>query len=256
MTDVREAARAFYADQLRRNDAAQHALAARGLSVDLSRRLGLGYAPTGWTGLLDHLRRGGATADEVMAAGLAFRAKLGPVDVLCHRLVFPVRDERGQLVGFTGRAAPGSSDATPAVDGHVGAGGQEPGPARSRRRSTAARRGRCPGHHGGRSRPSGGHHRVRWVARRAGPRRHVADRPARRRARQSHQPRRPPGRRGVRRRRPAGRGRRVPTPAGRWRRSGGRHAAGGHRPRRPRCAGTWAAPGRTGAHRAARGPAS
>jgi DNA primase catalytic core len=111
---VLEAAQRFYASQLAGAPDVQGYLDRRGLPPELATRLGFGYAPGRWTGLLESLRRSGVRDDETVAAGLAMRtSRPGVVDRLRSRVVLPVRDETGRLVGFTGRAAPGSSPNAP-----------------------------------------------------------------------------------------------------------------------------------------------
>lgn len=72
----------------------------------------VGYAPAGWTGLTDHLRRGGASNDEIVAAGLARVSSRGAVvDAFRDRAMVAVRDEQGATVGFVGRDLSGRADA-------------------------------------------------------------------------------------------------------------------------------------------------
>lgn len=67
----------------------------------------LGYAPEGWTTLTDHLRSIGYTDAHIEAAGMATRARTGNlIDRFRDRLTIPLRDSRGDLVGFTARRAP------------------------------------------------------------------------------------------------------------------------------------------------------
>ncbi len=114
MNDVQTAAAAYYAAQLQESDAALEAFGARGISPDLARRLHLGYAPDGWRGLCDELNRQGYSDDVLVRSGLGMTTSRDTVvDRLRNRLIFPVKDEDRRLLGFTGRAAPGSSDSAP-----------------------------------------------------------------------------------------------------------------------------------------------
>lgn len=72
----------------------------------------IGYAPSGWTSLVDHLRESHAATDtELVDAGLAKWSRYGNLyDVFRDRLVFGLHDTRGDLVGFVGRRAPGNDD--------------------------------------------------------------------------------------------------------------------------------------------------
>ncbi len=72
-----------------------------------------GYAPTGWTTLTTHLRRHGATDNELLAAGLARQASTGRlIDTFRDRLVLPIHHhprypgQTSQIVGFIGRRNP------------------------------------------------------------------------------------------------------------------------------------------------------
>lgn len=81
-------------------------LARRGL-----RGLQAGYAPEGWARLVGRMRGRGYNADELVAAGLAFRTEKGQIgDVLRDRLVLPYRDAQGAIIGFTARRNPATDD--------------------------------------------------------------------------------------------------------------------------------------------------
>ncbi|MCE0485440.1 MobF family relaxase [Ornithinimicrobium sediminis] len=67
-----------------------------------------GYAPPGWTRLLDHLRAQGVTDTELQTTGLATTTRDGrPIDRFRDRAVFPITDHiSGQVLGFVGRRNP------------------------------------------------------------------------------------------------------------------------------------------------------
>ena len=74
-------------------------------------RFGLGYALDSWDHLLTSLQARGYRPDEVAQAGLAVeREGGGHYDRFRARLVFPIRDERGRVIGFGGRTL---ADAVP-----------------------------------------------------------------------------------------------------------------------------------------------
>jgi len=85
-----------------------------------------GYAPTGWTALTAHLRRCGATDDELLAAGLAKQASTGRlIDTFRDRLVLPIhhhREQTSQIVGFVGRRNPHTDREETGSDAAVKAG--------------------------------------------------------------------------------------------------------------------------------------
>lgn len=84
--------------------------AARGLSgiaaaAALDRQWNLGRAPSEWTALVEDLRGNGFSADVLLSAGLAERARTGHVvDRFRDRLTFPLHDEAGAVVGLVGMA--------------------------------------------------------------------------------------------------------------------------------------------------------
>lgn len=79
-------------------------LAQRGLDADVASRAGVGYAPPGWTTLVDQLRAAGVHDRELLAAGLATTSSRGTlIDRLRDRIIFPVHDTGGRTIAFLGR---------------------------------------------------------------------------------------------------------------------------------------------------------
>ena len=108
----REAARWFYACLNGPGGAKAAAyLDKRGITRKTANRFGLGAAPEGWDNLLKAMREKGFTQDELLAAGLVTagqrRKESGTrsvYDKFRDRLIFPVIDIRGEVLGFSGRA--------------------------------------------------------------------------------------------------------------------------------------------------------
>ncbi len=100
----REAA-AFYAEQLGSAEAVvgRQFLAERGFDRDAAATYGVGYAPQGWDVLVKHLRSKGYSNEELLLGGLASEGRRGPVDRFRGRLVWPIRDLAGDVVGFGAR---------------------------------------------------------------------------------------------------------------------------------------------------------
>lgn len=99
--------RAWLADS-ERGRAARAYLHERGVPAEWAERFELGYAPDGWDALAVALDRAGFTVEEAVEAGvLVRRAQGGAYDRLRHRLVFPIHDPDGRVVGFGGRALGG-----------------------------------------------------------------------------------------------------------------------------------------------------
>ncbi len=103
----RDAARFFY-DMLSRPEgaAAVEYINRRGLTKKMVTSFGLGAAPDSWTNLTDAMMKKGYTAKELTDAGLAKvsrNGRGGVYDMFRNRLMFPVIDVRGSVIGFSGR---------------------------------------------------------------------------------------------------------------------------------------------------------
>ena len=95
----------FYAAQLRTPEAAPAVqfLTTRGFDAAAATTFGCGYAPAGWDTLTKHLLAAGFTVDELMKAGLSKEGRRGPIDRFHRRLLWPIRDLGGDVVGFGAR---------------------------------------------------------------------------------------------------------------------------------------------------------
>ncbi|MCR5665065.1 MAG: DNA primase [Oscillospiraceae bacterium] len=101
----RDAARYFY-EQLGADagSAARAYMQKRGISPATARSFGLGCAPDGWEGLRSAMRAKGYSDFELFDAGLVRKGKSGGFyDTFRGRLMFPVIDVRGNVIGFSGR---------------------------------------------------------------------------------------------------------------------------------------------------------
>ncbi len=92
--------------------AARHYLKERGITEETARAFGLGYAPQGWSNLLDHLGRKGIDPRWLERAGLALPRRTGGgfYDRFRHRIMFPVVDIWGHTLAFSGRVFAGDDD--------------------------------------------------------------------------------------------------------------------------------------------------
>ncbi|NLC07132.1 MAG: toprim domain-containing protein, partial [Syntrophomonadaceae bacterium] len=81
-------------------------LAQRGINQDSIIKFRLGYAPQSWNALLNYLTRQGFSPAELERNGLVVARSGGGgyYDRFRHRLIFPISDHTGQVVGFGGRA--------------------------------------------------------------------------------------------------------------------------------------------------------
>jgi len=85
-------------------ESARKYLAKRGISGAMVTRFGIGAAPEAWTLLLDAMAAKGYSRQELIDAGLARKGqKGGAYDLFRNRLIFPVIDVRGNVIGFSGR---------------------------------------------------------------------------------------------------------------------------------------------------------
>ncbi len=102
------AAQEFFVEQLKRSTFARGYLEKRQIPLALIERFGLGYAPDGWRNLFEALRTKVPSGD-LEAAGLIARPERterqggDPYDRFRNRLMFPIRNAAGRLVGFGGR---------------------------------------------------------------------------------------------------------------------------------------------------------
>ncbi|MBQ7565548.1 MAG: DNA primase [Oscillospiraceae bacterium] len=109
-----KAAARYYHAQLKlpQAQAARDYIAKRGLTGATVTKFGLGYAPDGWTGLIDEMTALGFSKEELLKAGLALKHQTkGTVyDRFRNRLMFPIIDVRGSVIAFGGRVL---DDSTP-----------------------------------------------------------------------------------------------------------------------------------------------
>jgi DNA primase len=96
----------YYASRINQDEGrrAREYFLGRGLSPATLESWQLGYAPDGWDGLLSALAKW-RTPEDLIAAGLAIPSKKGgrPYDRFRDRVLFPIHDASGRVVGFGGR---------------------------------------------------------------------------------------------------------------------------------------------------------
>lgn len=115
--DALEAATIFYTDYLTKKTAAMDYLTNRGVKSATIAKWRIGYAPGpdahGWREAKQHLEEKKFTPNELKKAGLIKGADAGkePYDVFRDRIMFPICDVSGRVVGFSGRILNKDSDA-------------------------------------------------------------------------------------------------------------------------------------------------
>ena len=100
-----QAAAAYFVAQLASDEAqtAREFLAQRGFDAAACETFGVGYAPRGWDGMSGALSQQGYTAAELIQSGLASEGRRGAYDRFRGRIVWPIRDTSGQVLGFGAR---------------------------------------------------------------------------------------------------------------------------------------------------------
>lgn len=94
----------FFTARLKDNEAAVDYLKARGIDGSTAKRFGLGYAPDGWSNILDEFGTSKEAIGRLLATGLIIeKDNGGHYDRFRDRIMFPIRDSRGRTIGFGGR---------------------------------------------------------------------------------------------------------------------------------------------------------
>lgn len=97
------AARYFF-KCLQEDVSAKKYLLNRGITESTIRRFGLGYSLNSWDGMLKHLMNKGFTELDMLTDGLIIKSQKGSCyDRFRNRIIFPVFDYRGKVIGFGGR---------------------------------------------------------------------------------------------------------------------------------------------------------
>ncbi len=105
LVEAHRAAVGFYVERLGAPEAmaGRTFLAERGFDQAAAERFRVGYAPAGWDALVRHLRGQRFTDKELLDGGLARQGRRGLVDCFRDRLVWPICDITGDVVGFGAR---------------------------------------------------------------------------------------------------------------------------------------------------------
>ena len=110
---VLEQAAGYFGEQLRHHPKAKQAIAylqKRGLSGEIAQKYRIGFAPPGWDNLLKHFGEDNKTLELLRKAGLISEPEGKRYDRFRDRIMFPIRDSRGRVIGFGGRVM---GDGTP-----------------------------------------------------------------------------------------------------------------------------------------------
>jgi len=101
---VLEIAAKFYQVQFAANSQAlKYVLVQRGFTKESALEWRLGYSPNNGTALVDFLKKQSVTDLEMRQAGLIAQRSSGNIDMFRGRLMIPLQDPQGQVIGFTAR---------------------------------------------------------------------------------------------------------------------------------------------------------
>jgi DNA primase len=105
LVEAHKLAAQYFVEQLASPEAVigRQFLQQRGFDPSAAAHFGVGYAPNGWENLVKHLRAKGFSDDELATGGLASRGQRGIIDRFRGRLIWPIRDVTGDVVGFGAR---------------------------------------------------------------------------------------------------------------------------------------------------------
>lgn len=102
--DLMQQAANDYYEQLRHSQRTIQYLKNRGISGKIAKQFLLGYSPPGWSHLLDQFGKTDADKKKLLDAGLVIKKEDGGCyDRFRDRVMFPIHDYRGRIIGFGGR---------------------------------------------------------------------------------------------------------------------------------------------------------
>ncbi len=102
--DLMQEATQFYELQLRQTERPKTYVIQRGLSGGIAKQFALGYAPSAWDKLLQHLRYKKFSIDDMSTAGLVSQKEQNKAyDKFRDRIMFPIHDRQGRIIAFGGR---------------------------------------------------------------------------------------------------------------------------------------------------------
>ncbi|PAZ09642.1 DNA primase [Streptomyces sp. SA15] len=106
LVEAHKIAAEWYMEQLAGSpeaDTGRTFLAERGFDQAAAEHFSVGYSPQGWDHLTRYLRGKGFTDKELILSGLSQEGRRGPIDRFRGRLMWPIRDIGGEVVGFGAR---------------------------------------------------------------------------------------------------------------------------------------------------------
>lgn len=105
--DINDAVKEFYKQELQKNPKVFEYIKSRGLTEETIKEFELGFAPQAWDQATLYLKGKGFKEQDIERAGINFRTERGTyVDRFRGRIMFPIWNHTGKVVGFTGRILP------------------------------------------------------------------------------------------------------------------------------------------------------
>ena len=102
--DILKQASELFQKQLKTSERAINYLKQRGLSGDIAKQFKIGYAPDGWDFLINHLGKSNGLLLALSKTGLIVNKENNKTyDRFRDRIIFPITDQRGRIIGFGGR---------------------------------------------------------------------------------------------------------------------------------------------------------
>jgi DNA primase len=110
--EIHEYATRFYQLLLTKNDAVINYLVERGIHKETIKKWRIGYAPDEFSQLTKVLQKKGFSEKELILSGLVIQGNRGPYDRFRGRIMFPISDASGKIIGFSGRIMSGTHEST------------------------------------------------------------------------------------------------------------------------------------------------
>jgi DNA primase len=102
--DILKKASELFQQQLKSSERAVNYLKQRGLSGEIAKKFKIGYAPDGWDFLTSHLGKSPDNLNSLIKTGLIVNKENNKTyDRFRDRIIFPITDQRGRIIGFGGR---------------------------------------------------------------------------------------------------------------------------------------------------------
>lgn len=112
LLQIHEYATRFYQILLTQHPTVLEYLKKRGLLSETIKTWRIGYAPDGFQQLVNVLRSKGFSDIDLIASGLVGKSDRGLYDRFRGRIMFPITDNQGKIIAFSGRVMPGTQEAS------------------------------------------------------------------------------------------------------------------------------------------------